>query len=89
MTADRKSESSKDIRERVIKAREIQKERFSDSTEIHNNAMISSSYVKQNCKINAAGKVLLKTAMDKLGAFSQSIRSHSESVTNYCRFGSI
>jgi magnesium chelatase family protein len=67
MTADRKTESSKEIRERVILARDIQKERFKDSTDIHNNAMMSSSAVKEHCKINAAGKVLLKTAMEKLG----------------------
>lgn len=67
MTAERKSESSKDIRARVIKAREIQKLRFQESPEIHNNAMMSSSVTKQHCKINAAGKVLLKTAMEKLG----------------------
>lgn len=68
MTQDRKAESSEAIRERVIAAREIQQERFKqDGTKIHSNAMMGSQKVKEVCKINDAGKVLLKTAMDKLG----------------------
>ncbi len=67
MTADRKSETSLQIRDRVIKAREIQKTRFAGSPEIFCNAMMASSQVKDVCKINDAGRVLLKTAMEKLG----------------------
>lgn len=67
MTADRKAEPSDVIRERVIVARETQKERFKDLKDIHHNAMMASQMVKEVCKINEAGKVLLKTAMDKLG----------------------
>lgn len=67
MTADRRSESSLQIRDRVIKAREIQKARFQSNPEVYNNAMMGSSMVKEVCKINDAGKVLLKTAMEKLG----------------------
>ena len=67
MTADRKSESSHEIREHVIKAREIQKERFKEHEHIHSNALMPSQMVKEVCQINAAGKVLLKSAMKKLG----------------------
>ena len=67
MTADRKAESSEEIRERVEKAREIQTSRFQSTEEIHHNAMMPSQMVKDVCKINDAGKVLLKTAMEKLG----------------------
>ena len=67
MTADRKSESSTEIRERVIKAREIQSERFKDQPNIYHNAMMSSQTLKEVCQINEAGKKLLKTAMEKLG----------------------
>ncbi len=67
MTAQRKAESSIDIRNRVIKAREIQKERFSNQEQVFCNAMMGSSKVKEVCQINDAGKVLLKTAMEKLG----------------------
>ncbi|MEQ6121694.1 YifB family Mg chelatase-like AAA ATPase [Reichenbachiella sp. MALMAid0571] len=67
MTADRKSESSTEIRERVIQAREVQSKRFKDQPTIYHNAMMSSQTLKEVCQINEAGKKLLKTAMEKLG----------------------
>ncbi len=67
MTANRKAEPSSIIRERVIKARDIQSVRFNDMSDIHSNAMMPAQMVKKICKINEAGKVLLKTAMEKLG----------------------
>ncbi|WP_375585459.1 YifB family Mg chelatase-like AAA ATPase [Cyclobacterium xiamenense] len=67
MTSEGKSESSKSIRARVSLARERQLSRFSDSPEVHCNAMMPSHTVKKLCKINQAGKVLLKTAMERLG----------------------
>jgi magnesium chelatase family protein len=67
MTAMRKSETSAQIRERVIKAREIQTERFKDQKKIHSNAMMPPAMVKQVCSISPAGKTLLKTAMERLG----------------------
>jgi magnesium chelatase family protein len=66
MTSNRKTESSAQIRERVIKAREIQSERFKDLEEIYSNAMMPPQMVKEICTINEAGKTLLKTAMEKL-----------------------
>jgi len=67
MTETRRSESSATIRERVVNARKIQEERFKDFKEIHSNAMMPSQMVKDICEINAAGKTLLKTAMERLG----------------------
>lgn len=67
MTSDRKMESSEVIRLRVINARNLQKERFSDTPEIFCNAMMPSQMVKEICQINDAGKGLLKTAMERLG----------------------
>jgi magnesium chelatase family protein len=67
MTSSRKSESSKAIRDRVIKGRDIQVDRFKDASEIHCNAMMPSHMVKEICKINEPGKLLLKTAMERLG----------------------
>ncbi|WP_299459917.1 YifB family Mg chelatase-like AAA ATPase [uncultured Microscilla sp.] len=67
MTAMRKSETSAGIRERVIKAREIQTDRFKDQKKIHSNAMMPPAMVKQLCSISPAGKTLLKTAMERLG----------------------
>ena len=67
MTSDRKAESSTVIRERVIRARDIQKIRFEEIDGIHSNAMMPAQLVKKMCVINEAGKTLLKTAMEKLG----------------------
>ena len=67
MTSNRKSESSAEIRKRVAMARTLQKERFKDQLGIHHNAMMNAQMVKNICTINGGGKVLLKTAMDKLG----------------------
>ncbi|HTJ48163.1 MAG TPA: YifB family Mg chelatase-like AAA ATPase [Cyclobacteriaceae bacterium] len=67
MTANRKTETSDEIRERVVKAREIQTERFKDDESIYCNAMIPSNMVKELCVINDAGRALLKTAMERLG----------------------
>jgi magnesium chelatase family protein len=67
MTSTRKSESSKAIRERVIKGRDRQKLRFENNPEVFCNAMMPSHLVKEVCQINEAGKALLKTAMERLG----------------------
>jgi magnesium chelatase family protein len=67
MTANRKTESSAEIRERVVRAREVQAERFRDNQTIFCNAMMPSNMVKEICMINDAGKSLLRTAMERLG----------------------
>lgn len=67
MTAKRVAEPSEQIRERVIKSREIQTKRFEKQENVHSNAMMPSQMVKEICEINEAGKVLLKSAMEKLG----------------------
>ncbi|MDR6193155.1 YifB family Mg chelatase-like AAA ATPase [Siphonobacter sp. SORGH_AS_0500] len=66
LSSTRKSEPSAQIRERVIKARDIQTERFKDNPGIYCNAMMSSEMVRQVCALSEAGKMLLKTAMNKL-----------------------
>ncbi|MEQ9439983.1 MAG: YifB family Mg chelatase-like AAA ATPase [Cyclobacteriaceae bacterium] len=70
MTAERKTESSAAIRERVIAARQHQIQRFAD-TDIYCNAMMPPPMVKEVCKISQAGKTLLKTAMERLGLSSR------------------
>lgn len=67
MTAQRKAEDSTAIRERVMVAREMQTQRFSDNGPVYCNAMMPSQMVKEVCGINSAGRTLLKTAMEKLG----------------------
>ncbi|MEH0157961.1 YifB family Mg chelatase-like AAA ATPase [Limibacter armeniacum] len=67
MTANRKTESSEEIRERVMQAREIQSERFKEVKGVYSNAMMASQQVKEVCEIDEVGKNLLKAAMQKLG----------------------
>lgn len=67
ISSNRKSETSSEIRERVVKAREIQIERFKDFEEIHCNAMMPAEMVKHVCEIGDPGRALLKKAMERLG----------------------
>ena len=66
MTGNKKNETSKIIRERVIQARNKQTIRFQNNKDIYTNAMMSSTMVKQMCQITLKGKNLLKVAMEKL-----------------------
>lgn len=59
-------EHSADIRDRVIKAREIQAERYKNNPGIYCNAQISSKMLKEICVISQVGANLLKAAMEKL-----------------------
>jgi magnesium chelatase family protein len=61
------SEKSLAVRERVIKARIIQLERFKTSKGIYCNAQMSNKMMREICVINSAGETLLKAAMEKLG----------------------
>ena len=67
LSSERLSEKSEVIRERVIKAREIQQKRFAEKPDLHCNAQMGSKMVRQVCKISEAGQALLKKAMEKLG----------------------
>lgn len=67
IVANRKNEGSEEIRERVVKAREVQTQRFENNPEIFCNAMMPSQMVKDICQLNEAAKTLLKTAMERLG----------------------
>ena len=54
------------VRERVINARKIQEERYSESEGIYCNAQISSTQAREYCALNSIGQTLLKTAMNRL-----------------------
>src|SRR6185312_790500 len=66
LASQQKQENSSEIRERVIKAREIQAQRFMDHPGTYANAQMSSRLLKEICVINQAGHNLLKTAMERL-----------------------
>jgi magnesium chelatase family protein len=66
LTSTRVSEKSSTIRERVIRAREFQSERFSTMTGVYSNAMMGAKQVQEICVISPAAQNLIKTAMEKL-----------------------
>ncbi|MDY0200410.1 MAG: YifB family Mg chelatase-like AAA ATPase [Tenuifilaceae bacterium] len=61
------SEPSESVRKRVVKAREIQAERFIEWKGIYCNAQMSSKLIRKFCVLDEAGMALLKTAMERLG----------------------
>ena len=60
-------ESSAVMRERVLKARAIQTQRFKHSRLVHCNAMMTSKMVRQYCVLDEEGDKLLEFTMNKLG----------------------
>ena len=66
LSDDRSGELSKVIRERVIKARNIQTTRFNDSETIFYNAQMGVKQIRQFCKLNETSIKLLKIAMKQL-----------------------
>ncbi|MFN8253221.1 MAG: YifB family Mg chelatase-like AAA ATPase [Ferruginibacter sp.] len=66
LSSSRQYEKSEVIRERVIKARSIQEERYKDSPGVYANAQMSSKQLKEICTISTVGQNLLKAAMEKL-----------------------
>lgn len=66
LSSQRTSENSNEIRDRVIRARELQAERFKDQPGTYGNAQMSSKLLKEICVINPVGQKLLKAAMDRL-----------------------
>lgn len=66
MSDNRPSESSADIRERVICARLIQEERYADIPGIYCNAQMSSKLLAAYARPDEKGLALLKNAMNRL-----------------------
>jgi magnesium chelatase family protein len=67
LSSDNPTEKSEMIRQRVIKAREIQNTRFKEKSDVYANAQMSPKTVRNLCKIDDASHLLLKQAMEKLG----------------------
>lgn len=60
------SESSAAIRERVIRARQIQEQRFADEPGIHCNAQMTPRLLQKYAQPDERGKDMLQNAMDRL-----------------------
>lgn len=66
------SETSKQIKERVDKARQIQLERYKD-LEIYSNSQLTPKLIEKYCKLEDKSKEILKKAFESLGL---SARAH-------------
>jgi len=62
-----KTEKSAIVRERVVKARELQAKRFASVKGVYSNAQMTSSMQRKYCQLDDAGGRLLKTAMEMRG----------------------
>jgi magnesium chelatase family protein len=60
------AESSEKVRERVMKARQIQEQRFKDIDGVYCNAQMSSKQMRTFAQIDKASSELLKNAMQRL-----------------------
>ena len=76
LSSIKEAEPSENIRERVIKAREIQTLRYKELN-IHSNAEMSSKELKSFCQIDNTCLHLLKTAMNK---FNLSARAYDRII---------
>jgi magnesium chelatase family protein len=61
------AENSRIIRERIIKARELQSVRFIDTPGVYCNAQMSSRHMRKFIRIDEPGRMILKQAMERLG----------------------
>ncbi|MFH0895420.1 MAG: YifB family Mg chelatase-like AAA ATPase [Bacteroidota bacterium] len=67
MSAERISESSEAIRERVTRTRLVQEQRYAGQQGIYCNAQLPSRMLRTICKLDESGQTILKNAMEKLG----------------------
>jgi magnesium chelatase family protein len=66
LSTERTSEKSQVIRQRVVTARRIQEKRYAEHKGIYCNAQMSSKLLRQICRIDDTGQLLLRNAMEKL-----------------------
>jgi len=73
ITSNTKSESSEEIKKRVIKARDIQLDKFKNlKRKIFANGQMSNREIKKFCVIDEQGEKLMKNAIDKLNLSARS-----------------
>lgn len=65
-------ETSADIRQRVIAARQIQQQRFADTPRVHCNAQMTAAQIREYAQPDAEGATYLQQAMRKLDLSARS-----------------
>jgi len=66
LAAQKPAETSNTVRERVIKARAVQSERFKKIKDVHCNAQMSTRLLTKYATPDESGQAILKNAMEKL-----------------------
>jgi Predicted ATPase with chaperone activity len=66
LASETPSESSAEIRARVVRARQVQQERFA-SEKLFSNAQMSPRLIRKHCTIDSSSKALLEKAITRLG----------------------
>ncbi len=67
LSSSRQGERSEIIRDRVVRAREIQLQRFKNSKGLYSNADMQSKDIRRYCHIDDASQELMKMAITRLG----------------------
>lgn len=66
LSSMREGEPSSAIRQRVVKAREIQAQRYAEYDGIHCNAQMTSKLITQHARLDDAGMKMMRDAMTRL-----------------------
>lgn len=86
------SEASSCVRERVIRARDVQDERFGDVAGVYSNAQMGSRLVRKHCALDASGQQLMKMAIARLGLSARAydrILKVSRTIADLCASATI
>lgn len=86
MSLNTVNEPSSAIRQRVVRARAIQEERYKDHPLIHCNAQMTSALLRQYCELDDKALMVLKNAMSKLDLSARAydrILKVSRSIADY------
>lgn len=67
LSKERVGEKSEIIRKRVIRARQIQAQRFSESQQVYCNSQMSAQQLRSICRLSPDCSQLLKVAVEKIG----------------------
>jgi magnesium chelatase family protein len=73
LRGDTEIETSASVRERVLRARQIQAERYKTEKGLYANAQMPPKLIRKHCAISGDGEKLLETAIQRLGL---SARAH-------------
>ena len=84
LTDERRGESSIDVKARVDRAREAQKDRFKEAG-IFANAHMSSRDIKKHCAIDLKSKKILESAVDKAFTLGEGVYEDTKGRQNHRR----